>query len=139
MTVVDVVAARLRVAFPSRVVFERAVPNKMPDGSAVPPRFYIVSSNVGDEASSTMADARDLRTPMLWVRCVSRREDPQTAADEVSWWAEGAREALRGLRPAVGRVAWRLNHQVSSQPFRDEGLPESTWLATEQWLAPYQA
>jgi hypothetical protein len=98
-----------------------------------------VSSNVGGEDSTDLSNAKDLRTPMLWVRCVSRREDPQTAADEVSWWAEGARDALRDLREPLGDGLVELDHQVSSQPFRDEGLPESTWLATEQWLAEYQA
>ena len=139
MTLVEIVAARLRAAFPSRSAFEWAVPNKMPDGAAVPPRFYIVSANIGAEDSLDLSGASDLREPVLWVRCVSRREDPQTAAHEVLLWASGARDALRDLRAPLGSGLVELDHLVSSQPFRDEGLPESTWLATEQWLAQYIA
>jgi hypothetical protein len=139
VTLVEVVAARLREAFPARVTFEWAVPNKMPDGSATPPRCYIVSANVGDEESATVADERGVRSPVLWVRCVSQRESPDMAAREVARWAADARDALRGFVPMVGRMAWALDHLVSSQPFSESGLPGSSWSATEQWLAQYQA
>jgi hypothetical protein len=139
VTLVEVVAARLREVFPVRVTFEWAVPNKMPDGTATPPRFYIVSANVGEEDSSSLADARDVRSPVLWVRAVSQREDPQMAAREAARWAADARDALRGFVPMVGRMAWALDHLVSSQPFSESGLPGSSWSATEQWLAQHQA
>ncbi len=139
MTLVEAVAARLRARFPARVTLEWAVPNKMPDGSPVPRLFWIVSANVGDEESSTMAGARDVRSPVLWVRSVSQHSDPQRAAHEVSLWAEDARDALRGFSPSIGRMSWALDHLVSSQPFSESGLPDSSWSATEQWLAQFQA
>lgn len=140
MTLVEVVAARLREVFPARVTFEWAIPTKSANGGVEPPkRCYIVSANVGDEESSTMADARDVRSPVLWVRCVSERESPDMAAREVARWASDARDALRGFVPLVGRMAWALDHLVSSQPFPESGLPDSSWSATEQWLAQHQA
>lgn len=139
MTLVEIVAARLREAFPTRAVFEFAIPTKSANGGVPPPpRCYIVSANVGDEESSTMADAKDLRSPVLWVRATSLREDPWTAANEASNWAADAREALRGFRPTIGRTAWKLDHLVSAQPFSETGLPDSSWSATEQWLALHQ-
>ena len=140
MTLVEVVAARLREAFPSRAVYPWAVPTRSANGGVEPASScYIVSANVGGEESSTMADARDVRSPVLWVRATSLQSSPDMAARTVGRWAADARDVLRGFVPLVGRMAWALDHLVSSQPFPESGLPDSSWSATEQWLAQHQA
>lgn len=119
---------------PSRTVYEYGVP----DGP-LPLRYLVVRGNEGGEESSTVADARDLRSPAVWVTSVSRNADPALAAREASWGAGRARDALRGWRPPLGRAAWKLASELSQPASRDESIPETTFFAVEQFSALHQA
>ena len=133
MSAVDAVKARLESLIPSRTVYANAIP----DGT-LPTRYLVVYGNVGGEESSTMCDARDLRSPSIWVHSIARSDKPEVAAREAAWGAKAVRDALRGFRPSLGRVAWKAVAEVSQPPRRSESLPATAFYAVEQFSIQYQ-
>lgn len=110
---------------PGRTVYTGA----LPDGP-LPARYVIVWSSEGSEESTRAARTVNIQTPALWVTSVSRNGDPMVAEREASWGAAEARRRLRNWRP---EARWALTHELSQPARRDESIPETTYVAVEQY------
>lgn len=126
MTLVEDVAARLRTQVPSRAVYELAVP----DGP-LPTAYLLLRATPSDEAGQRMTDTTDHVMLTVRVLSVARHADPFKAARTADVGSSMARAALRDFRPAAG--PWRLRFAASSDAFRDESLPDSTFVAAVQY------
>lgn len=119
------VAAHLGEMIPSRTVYDGAVP----DG-AIPEQYLVVWAAEGLEEATRACDAASVQSPTVWVNSASRDDDPEVASREARWGAARARTVLRGVRPE-GR--WTLRPTGSSPARRDESIPETTYVASEQF------
>lgn len=126
MTLVEDVAARLRAQVSSRTTFEYAVP----DG-ALPAAYLLVRATPADEAGERMTDTTDHVMWTVRVLSVARHSDAFKAARTADAGSSMARTALRDFRPSLG--PWRLRFAASSDAFRDESLPDSTFVAAVQY------
>lgn len=120
------VADHLRSQTP-RTVYDGAVP----DG-AIPDQYLVVWSAEGLEEATRACDAASVQSPTVWVNSVSRDDDPETASREARWGAARARTVLRGVRPE-GRWPLQPVPGGSSPARRDESIPETTFVASEQF------
>ena len=134
MTPVEAVAARLRELMPKRAIYEWGPPN---EGRAS--RYVVVSGNVGDEWSSTDSGSSEMRQPSVWARCISWRDSPDEAINEANRDASDVRDALRNWRPPLGVASWRIEPNGSNAAYREEGMPSTAAIATEQFLITFQA
>lgn len=132
--VVEVIAARIEsVVGVARMVYRYGVP----DGT-LPSAYLLVTASVGETSSTNLAGLADRRTSSVDVKSVSRDPDRQKAAREALWGARKVVDALTDFRPAVGRVAWLLDHMASYAPAADDSLPEVVMQAVERYTLAYQ-
>ena len=126
MALVEDVAARLRTQIPSRMVYEYAVP----DGS-LPAAYLLVRAAVTDEGSERMCDTTHVVDHTVRVLSIARNGNPHVAARTADAGASFARTALRDWRPSGGQ--WPLRFETGSDAFRDESIPETTFVAPLQY------
>jgi len=126
MTLVEDVAARLRAQVPSRAVYELAVP----DGP-LPTAYLLLRAAPSDEAGQRMTDTTDHVMWTVRVLSVARHVDPFKAARTADVGSSMARAALRDYRPLLG--PWRMRFELSADAYRDESLPETTFVAAIQY------
>mgnify|MGYP003588834947 FL=1 len=126
MTLVEVVAARLRAHVTSRTVFEFAVP----DGP-LPTAYLLVRATPASERATRMTDTTDHVMWTVRVLSVARHVDPFKAARTADVGSSMARTALRDYRPLLG--PWRMRFELSADAYRDESLPETTFVAAIQY------
>ena len=132
--VVEPIASRIEsVVGAARVVYRYGVP----DG-ALPATYILVTASVGETSSSNLAGLADRRTSTVDVKSVSRDPDRHQAAREALWGARKVVDSLTDFRPAVGRVAWLLDHMASYAPAADDSLPEVVMQAVERYTLAYQ-
>lgn len=116
--------ARLEGQIPSRPVYVGAPP------VSPPARYLLVRTSEGSEESTRSTFTVNIQTPSLWVMSVSRNANPNRAADEASWGAARTREAMRGWAPDP---SWAARSEASDPARRDESLPDTTFVAVEQF------
>lgn len=126
MTVVEDVAARLRAQVPSRTVYEWAVP----DGT-LPAAYLLVRASIADETSERMVDTTHVAYETVRVLSAARNDNPHSAARTADAGLRFARAALRDYRPSSGQ--WRLRFETGSDPYRDESVTETTFVAAAQY------
>lgn len=126
MGVVEDVAARLRTQVPSRTVYEYAVP----DGP-LPAAYVLVRSAVTDEESVRMCGTVSVETSTVRVLSVARNNNPHVAGRTADAGSAFCRAALRGYRPGAGQ--WRLVYETGSDAYRDDSLPETTYMTALQY------
>lgn len=132
--VVEVIAAQIESAVGvARTVYRYGVP----DGT-LPSAYLLVTASVGETSSANLAGLADRRTPSVDIKSVSRDPDRQKAAREALWGARKVVDALTDFRPAVGRVAWLMDHLASYPPTADDSLPEVVMQAVERYTLAYQ-
>ena len=133
--VVELIAARIEsVVGSARTVYRYGVP----DGT-LPSAYLLVTASVGETSSTNLAGLADRRTPSVDVKSVSRSPDRRQAAREALWGARKVVDALTDFRPAVGRVAWLMDHLASYAPTADDSLPDAVVLhAVERYTLAYQ-
>jgi len=133
--VVEPIASRIEsVVGAARVVYRYGVP----DG-ALPATYILVTASVGETSSSNLAGLADRRTSTVDVKSVSRDPDRHQAAREALWGARKVVDALTDFRPAVGRVAWLMDHLASYAPTADDSLPDAVVMqAVERYTLAYQ-
>lgn len=117
----------------ARTVYRHGVP----DGT-LPSAYLLVTASVGETSSTNLAGLADRRTPSVDVKSVSRDPDRQNACREALWGARKAVDALTDFRPAVGRVAWLMDHLASYAPAADDSLPDVVMQAVERYTLAYQ-
>ena len=133
--VVEPIASRIEsVVGAARVVYRYGVP----DG-ALPATYILVTASVGETSSSNLAGLADRRTSTVDVKSVSRDPDRHQAAREALWGARKVVDSLTDFRPAVGRVAWPMDHLTSYAPVADDSLPDAVVMqAVERYTLAYQ-
>ena len=133
--VVEPIASRIEsVVGAARVVYRYGVP----DG-ALPATYILVTASVGETSSSNLAGLADRRTSTVDVKSVSRDPDRHQAAREALWGARKVVDSLTDFRPAVGRVAWPMDHLTSYAPVADDSLPDAVVMqAVERYALAYQ-
>lgn len=131
--IVPPVAARLRIAVPSRTVYEHGVP-----AGDLPSRYLLVTASAGETSSTNAADVADRRSPVVFVTSVSRDGVALVAAREAAWGAAVSVDAMADWRPQIGVATWKPVHISSLPPRSDDDLPDSAWSAVEQWSLVYQ-
>lgn len=133
--VVEPIASRIgSVVGAARVVYRYGVP----DG-ALPATYILVTASVGETSSSNLAGLADRRTSTVDVKSVSRDPDRRQAAREALWGARKVVDSLTDFRPAVGRVAWPMDHLTSYAPVADDSLPDAVVMqAVERYTLAYQ-
>ncbi len=132
--VVEPIAARIEsVVGAARVVYRYGVP----DGT-LPSAYLLVTASVGETSSTNLAGLADRRTPSVDVKSVSRDPDRQKAFREALEGARRVVDALTDFRPAVGRVAWLMDHVASYPPKADGSLPVVVMQAVERYTLAYQ-
>jgi hypothetical protein len=130
---VDSVATRIEsVVGAARTVYR----GEVPDSPSA--RYLVVRSNIGTDESVDLGDSQTLRSATVWVTSVSRNDNPVTAHDEAVWGAEKAHDALKGWRPTIGRAAWKPVSLSSSEPTRDDSLPDTVYSTFERWGFQFQ-
>ncbi len=125
MTLVEDVAARLRAHVTSRTVFEFAVP----DGP-LPTAYLLVRATPASERATRMADSTSVVSWTVRVLSVARHADSFKGARTADTGLSMARDALRDFRP-VGQ--WPLRYETGVDAFRDESLPDTTFIAAAQY------
>ena len=133
--VVEPVAARIEsVVGAARAVYRYGVP----DGS-LPDTYILVTASVGETSSTNLAGLADRRTPSVDVKSISRSPDRRQAAREALWGSRKVVDALTDFRPAVGRMAWLMDHLASYAPTADDSLPDAVVMqAVERYTLAYQ-
>lgn len=125
MSVVAAVAARLRTGVPSRVTFEFAVP----DGD-LPTAYLLVRATPATEFPSRAADSTSVVSWTVRVLSIARHADPFKGARTADAGLSMVRDALRDHRPVD---QWPLRFESSADAFRDESLPDTTFVAAAQY------
>ena len=118
-------AVAARLASLPRTVYVHAVPS-----GPLPKRYLLVRTSEGSEDATRAVGTVSTQTPTVWVHSVSMHPAPEMAAREAAWGAGKVREALRNWRP---QDRWAVTHEVSDVARRDESLPATTFVATEQF------
>lgn len=126
MGLVEDSAARLRTQVPSRTVYEHAVP----DG-AIAASYLLVRGSISGESSERMCDTTNVVDHALYVLSVARNGNPHVAARTADAGLTFARAALRDWRPSGGQ--WKLRYETGAAPYRDDSIPETTFVAAAQY------
>ena len=126
MALVEDVAARLRTQVSSRTVYEHAVP----DGD-VAAAYLLVRAAVTDEGSERLATTTHVTGATVRVLSVARNKSPYVAARTATAGATLTRAALRDWRPSGGQ--WPLRFDLGADAFKDDSIPETTYVAPLQY------
>ena len=124
--VLDAVVARLDAVVVGREVYARAVP----DGP-IPAEYLLVRESVSGEFSARSVGTVHAGEHLIRVLSVARGPRPDDAAHVADVGAERARAALRNYRPAG---QWVLRYDLGSDPYRDEDLPDWSFIVASQYF-----
>lgn len=127
MGLVEDSAARLRTQVPSRTVYEHAVPS----GETIPAAYLLVRGSISGERSERLCDTTNVVDNALYVLSVARNGNPHVAARTADAGLTFARAAFRDWRPSGGQ--WKLRYETGSAPYRDDSIPETTFVAAAQY------
>lgn len=125
--ILDAVVLRLQTQVPERTVYARAIP----DG-ALPAQYLLVRESIADEFSARAVGTVHAGQHAIRVLSVARDPFPERAAHVADVGAARAREALRNFRPGG---QWALRFDIGSDPYRDEELPDLTFIVAAQYVA----